>query len=224
MAATAINDTLGTAAEFGFSTAWDYKGTYIDKIAQGKEGLERFSQYSATPDTTIIFAGPARFTGLSDSTSGLTPIGLVDGIGYSQTPQLQRLFEIGSNRSFFTRGKTISSITFSKMLADQKNILTALMQNAYVDKASTNNSSLGSADTTPNVAMNLDSEYFGVPFGLMLLFKTRGGNSGDGKVLSAIYLEYCMFASYNFNVSAQAPVIVDNIAIEFDRTVPVGLT
>jgi hypothetical protein len=33
-----------------------------------------------------------------------------------------------------------------------------------------------------------------------------------------------MFSSYNFSIAAQAPVIMENIAIEFDRTVPVSLT
>lgn len=217
------DDKLGTTQESGYSTAWDWKGEYVSRLSE--DGYERFSQFSATPDTTVLFAGPARFTGLGGNTADLLPIGLVDGISYQTSPQLQRLFEIGSNRSFFTRGKTASSISFSKMLADQANILKSLTQNAYRPELDTDGPKAPGADSpNPDIMMNLDSEYFAVPFGLMLLFKTRGGNGGNGKILSATYLEYCMFSGYNFNIQAQAPVIMENIGIEFDRSVPVSLT
>ena len=217
------DDQLGTQQDAGFSTQFDWKGEYVSPLAE--DGLERFSQFSATPDTTVIFAGPARFTGLSGNTAALLPIGLTDGISYQSTPQLQRLFEIGSNRSFFTRGKSISSVSFSKILADQANILRALSLNVYRPNLSVDGPNAPGADApNPDIMMNMDSEYFNVPFGLMLLFKTRGGGTSNGKILSAIYLEYCMFSAYNFSIASQAPVIMENIAVEFDRTVPVSLT
>lgn len=226
MAAT-INqsdDVLSTVENSGFSTSWDWKGEYVSGLQE--DGLERFSQFSATPDTTVIFAGPARYTGLNGQIGSLLPIGLTDGIQYQSTPQLQRLFEIGSNRSFFTRGKSISSLSLSKMLADQNNILSALSQNAY--RPLLNDGTLatapGAVTPNPNIMMNLDSEYFNVPFGIMLMFKTRGGGTGTGKILSCVYLEYCMFANYNFSIASQAPVIMENVAIEFDRTIPVSLS
>lgn len=223
MSISATDDKLNTVEESGFSTAWDWKGEYVSKLKD--DGYERFSQYSATPDTTAIFAGPARFTGLSGNTANLLPIGLVDGIGMSSSPSLQRLYEIGSNRAFFTRGKTMSQISFSKILADQANILKALTYNAYRPTMDTDGPKAPGADA-PNadIMLNIDSEYFSVPFGLMLMFKTRGGNDGSGKILAALYLEYCMFSNYSFNIAASSPVIQEGIAIEFDRVVPVSLT
>lgn len=220
--ADATNDRIGTVSDTGFTTAWDWKSDYVSTL--NDDGLERYSQYSATPDTTIMFAGPARYTGLGDSAATLYPIGLTDGINFSSDAQLARLYEIGSNRAFFTRGKTVSSISFSKMLADTPNILRALTANAYRPSLNASGFSEPGADSpNPNIMMNLDSEYFSVPFGLLLMFKTRGGDStGTGKILSALYLEYCMFASYNFNITATAPVIVEGIAIQFDRPVPVS--
>lgn len=220
-------DKLGTYQETGFSTSADYKGSYVSSL-NDDEGLERFSNLSATPDTTRIFAGPARFTGLAGDTASLLPIGMIDGIQYQTSPGLQRLFEIGSNRSFFTRGKSISSISFSKILADQKNILAALSSNVYRPAMDTDGPKAPSASApNPDIALNLDSEYFSVPFGLLLIFKTRGGgasSSTNGKILTAVYLEYCMFSGFSFSIAAQAPLIMENVAIEFDRTVPVSLT
>lgn len=221
MSATAQTDVLGTTQNTGFSTGWDWKGEYVSNLAE--EGYERFSQFSATPDTTIMFAGPARFTGLAGDTGSLLPIGLTDGINYSSDAQLARLYEIGSNRAFFTRGKTAAAISFSKMLADQQNILKALTVNAYRPEMNTDGTKAPGAESpNPDIMMNLDSEYFSVPFGLLLVFKTRGGGDGTGKILSAVYLEYCMFAGYNFNITATAPVIVEGISIQFDRPVPVS--
>lgn len=220
MAANSTNDRLPVAETGQFQAGWDWKSNYVSALAE--DGLERFSQFSATPDTTVLYAGPARFTGLSDDASGLIPIGLTDQIAYTTNPSLARLFEIGSNRSFFTRGKTANGLTLGKMLADQKNILAALTQQAYHPDG-TNLSSPPNNETQQDVQMNLDSEYFAVPFGLMLLFKTRGGNGGAGKPLTALYLEYCMFSNYQFQIGSSSPVIVESIAIEFDRALPVSL-
>lgn len=221
MAADATNDKLPVAETGAFQAGWDWKSNYVSELAE--DGLERFSQFSATPDTTVLYAGPARFTGLADGAAGLIPIGLTDQIQYTTNPSLARLFELGSNRSFFTRGKSASGITFGKMLADQKNILAALTNQAY-HPTYIPSSQPGSESPNPDIMMNLDSEYFAVPFGLMLLFKTRGGGvAGEGKPLTALYLEYCMFSNYQFQVGSSSPVIVESIAVEFDRALPVSL-
>ena len=231
-------DTIGNSRDAGFSTDWDYKNQYVSGLAE--DSLERFSQYSATPDSTMLFAGPARFTGMAGNTAELTPIGLTDGISLQSSPQLQRMYEIGSNRAFFTRGKTMSSVSFSRVLADQANILVALTANTYRPKQNTNGGAAPSAAPNPNIAMNIDSEYFSTPFGLLLLFKTRGGasstgptdiasmaagnNTTTGKILTAVYLESCVFSNYSFQVANQSPVIMEGLSLEFDRVVPVAMT
>jgi hypothetical protein len=220
--ADATNDRLPSTASASFGTGWDWKNQYVSSLAE--EGYERFSQFSASPSSTVLLAGPARFTGLSGGAADLIPIGLTDGISMQSNPQLQQLFEIGSDRSFFTRGKTTHSLSLGKMLADQKNILAALSANAYRPAMLSTGMGSPSANPNPDIMMNLDSEYFAVPFGLMLIFKTRGGGTtGSGKPLSALYLEYCMFANYQFSIANASPVIQEGISVTFDRPVPVAL-
>jgi len=217
-------DVLGTLQNSGFSTNWDWKGMYVESL--NGDGYERFSQYSATPDTTALFGGPARFTALGGSPTALTPIGLSDNIQLASNPQLAQLFEIGSNRSFFTRGKTTNTLTFSRMLANQSNILSVLTQSAYHLSPGNSDGAAapGAASPNPNVMLNLDSEYFAVPFGLMILMKTRGGGaSGNGSVLAAVYCESCMFQNYQFTVANSSPVIQEGLQIIFDRVVPVAM-
>jgi hypothetical protein len=217
--ADTTNDVLPTVAQSGFTSSWDWKGSYMSPLKE--DGYERFSQFSASPDSTALFAGPARYTGM-DSSTDLIPIGLVDNIGYQTNAQLIRLFEIGSNRSFFTRGKSAPTISMTKVLADQQNILAALSRSAYRPPMASDGMRGPGAEGS-DIMMNLDSEFFAVPFGLLLVMKTRGGNSdGYGKALSALYLEYCMFSGYSFQIASQQPIIAENINIEFDRPVPVN--
>lgn len=219
-------DTLHSKDEVKeFNPSWDWKSDYVSSL--NEDGLERFSQYSATPDTTAIYAGPARFSGIAGGGANLIPIGMVDGLNFSSNAQLARLYEIGSNRAFFTRGKTMHNVSFGRILADQKNILNALTQAAHnyhnVDMSDQGLNKPGAGD----VMMNLDSEYLNVPFGMLLVFKTKGKANGGpntkGKILAATYLEYCMFQGYNFSVGASAPVIMENIGLEYDRPVPVAI-
>ena len=219
MALNATDDRLPSNEGNGFQPGWDYKSTYVSSLAE--EGYERFSQFSASPDSTLLYAGPARFTGLGEA-SDLVPIGLADNISIQSNASLARLFEIGSNRSFFTRGKTASGISLGKMLADQGNILAALTAQSY--KPLLNPNPGGPDSPNSEIMMNLDSEYFAVPFGLMMIMKTRGGGlAGEGKVLTALYLEYCMFSNYAFGVASASPVIMESVGIEFDRVLPVSL-
>lgn len=224
MAADATNDVLPTIEQTGFSTAWDWKGSYVSKLAD--DGLERFSQYSATPDTTMLFAGSARFTGLSGGASDLVPVGTADGIQFNMGASVARLFEIGSNRSFFTRGKSVGQMSMSRFLADQANILRVLTKVSYKPNMATAGlSAPGSETPNPDIQMNLDAETFAVPFGLLMVFKTRGGGATDpsyGKPLTGLYVEYCMFQNYGFGIASAQPVIQESVSLEFDRVVPVS--
>lgn len=215
-----------------FDSGWAWKNSYVSGLGAGGDeyGLERYSQLSATPDSTLLLAGPARFTGATGPAL-LTPIGLVDSISVSQNAQLARLFEIGSNRSFFTRGKTICSLGLSQLLADTKSILNILTQNARAKLAASGlQPTAGGLGTLPgasadaNVWLNLDSELLNTPFGVLMVFKCRGGDvATGGKILASVYLESCMFENFDFAVGSSAPVIQQNVGMSFDRVVPVQL-
>lgn len=221
-------DTLGSGTG-QFDLNWDWKGEYVSSLNKGEEGYERFSQLSATPDTTAIFGGPARFSAIaSKGTGALLPIGLVSNLNLNSGVGVIRMFEIGSNRSFFTRGKAQPSLTFGRMLADQKNIISTLLANAANGDLFLNDGGTkapGAQGGLSDIMMNLDSEYTNIPFGMLMVLKTKGSNSQSnrGKVLSAIYLESCMMEGYSFGIDSAAPVIQEGISIQFDRIVPVAI-
>ena len=226
---------LGVASDTeGFAAGWDWKGEYVSRLASG-DGLERFSQGSLTPDTTLLFAGPARFSSVANNTNRLHPLGLVDSFSYSTNASVQPLYEIGSNRTFFTRGKTQNQVQFSSMLADQKNLMKALAEEMYSEKShkaidspyfvNANGAKAPGAEGS-DLWMNLDSEALNLPFGLLMVFKTKGQEgSGDmnGKIIGATYLENCVMTNFQFGLQAQSPVVQENIGVMFDRAVPVSV-
>ncbi len=211
----------------GFDLNWEWKNEYFSSLSNGDQGYEDFSQLSAAPDCTAIYAGPPRFASIGVSGVQLMPIGLVQSISLASGVANQRLFEIGSNRSFFTRGKAAPSITLSKLLADQKNLISALMTHARKDMVRNygGNSDPGAQGEDSTIMLNLDSEFTNVPFGVMLVLKTKGGKDTQsrGKTLAAIYLELCVMDGYSFSMDAAAPAIQEGVAIQFDRVVPVDI-
>lgn len=225
--------SLGTANKDGFAAGWDWKGEYISGLNSG-DGLERFSQGSLTPDTTILFAGPARFSAVATEADRLHAIGLVDSFGYSSSATVQPLYEIGSNRTFFTRGKTQNQVQISAMVADHANLMKAFLQESYVEGTQKSkdseyflNTGGTKAPTAGDMALNLDSEAFNVPFGILMCFKTKGEEGGtnlNGKIIGATYLENCVLTNFSLNVQAQSPIIQDNVGIMFDRAVPVAVS
>lgn len=222
-------DTLGPNST-QFDTEWDWKGEYVGSLNKGQDGYERFSQLSATPDTTALYGGPARFSAIaSKGAASLVPLGLVSGVQFASGVGVQRLFEIGSNRSFFTRGKAAPTISMSRMLADQKNIISILLQNSAASDGSITTNSDGQkgagSKASSDIMMNLDSEFTNIPFGILMILKCKGSNEGSnrGKILAALYLESCMMEGYGFALDSVSPVIQEGISIQFDRVVPVAI-
>lgn len=223
--------SLGTTSKDGFAAGWDWKSQYISGLESG-DGLERFSQGSLTPDTTILFAGPARFSNIGTDVNRLHAMGLIDSFGYSSSATVQPLYEIGSNRTFFTRGKTQNQIQISSMVADHANLLKALSQEAYNGAGRSQegyysvNTQGSKAPGSGSLSLNLDSEAFNLPFGILMCFKTKGetgGNNLNGKIIGATYLENCVLTNFSMNVQSQSPVIQDSVGIMFDRAVPVSI-
>lgn len=232
------DETLLSTGSDTYDPGWDWKNSYVSGLgANGEEfGKERFGLLSATPDSTAVLAGPPRFQGYN-AHADLVPIGLIENLSFSQNGQLAQLYEIGSNRSFFTRGKTSCSLGIQQMLADVPslmNVLTRISRRQMTEAGLNVYGADGNNDLTSaaaggngNVWLNLDSELTNVPFGMLLLFKTRGHGDADaanGRVLAAVYLENCMIGGLDMGFAATQPTMMQGLSAAFDRAVPVDIT
>lgn len=202
---------------------------------------------------TLISAGPPRIgelgatagAGVLDSaeTSGtLTwPIGMVQNFSLSNNSQFNQVFEIGSERSYFVRGRSTGQIQLGRVMYHGPSILRALYAASFLDAVPPatvapltfpdNGPLAGSAAAlannphnvkrTPgyeNLYLNLASDLFMNPIGLLI--KTMDSNENT---IGAVYAESCVIPSHTFSTDSQGLLIQEQVAIQFERLIPVAV-
>ena len=187
---------------------------------------------------TLICAGPPRVFdngALSNLLSNtLTyPIGMVQNVAISHNSQFNRVFEIGSERSYFIRGRTTGQISLGRVLYHGPSILRALYA-SYLDaqgrvKVNPINSDQFAASFFhpnkhdvkiqpgyENLYVNLASDLFNNPIGLLI--KTMDSNE---KTIGAVYAEGCYIPSHTLSTDSQGLMVQEQVAIQFERLIPV---
>ena len=89
---------------------WNFNTDHVQQDLKGGQ--------FASAETTLVAAGPPRLQQASSgagSTGTVYPIGLLENISISQSKQLQRLFEIGSSRSYFIPGRVVGSVSLGRV-------------------------------------------------------------------------------------------------------------
>lgn len=199
---------------------------------------------------TMLAAGPPRLaaigaTGASgvDVTSSNVafPIGVVQNFNVGQSSQVLRLFEIGSERSYFIRGRTMGTIGLGRVMYHGPSLLRVL--NAYqsgtggpskqfsalYDEAEDQQARLNTAAEpagkstfannpgTKNIWLDLASDVFSQPVGLMLLMRDSNNDT-----VGAFYFEYCMITNHGFAADSGGTILSENASLMFERVVPIS--
>jgi hypothetical protein len=129
-------------------TTWDFHNYHVQQELTGGQFV--------SAETTLIAAGPPE---LSDIGAGgaagagtVYPIGLLESVGLQQNKQLQRIFEIGSSRSYFVPGRNIGSLSIGRTFYFGPSLLRVLYayyaQNAASSQTGADNFVLGGAAAT----------------------------------------------------------------------------
>lgn len=199
---------------------------------------------------TLISAGPPRLA-LPEvnnlSGSGFTeitvedpgdfetfPIGMVQNFSLSHNSQFNQVFEIGSERSYFVRGRTTGQINLGRVMYHGPSILRALYAHSINDTfGDIQVDSIGSSveanmstlinghdvKRSPghaNLYLNLASDLFANPIGLLI--KTMDTNENT---IGAVYAEGCVIPQHTFSTDSQGLLVQEQVAIQFERLVPV---
>lgn len=167
------------------------------------------------------------------------PIGVIENANLSQGRQLQRLFEVGSKRSYFVVGRTVSSLTIARTLFHGPSLMKALYAFASKRRFGENkvhwNEILRNADLLAETKSedelevvnipgygdfmsNLDSDLFDTPFGLMFYMA-----AGSGAPYGAFYLEECHINAHQMNINASSSLIAEGVTIQFDQLIPLDI-
>jgi hypothetical protein len=197
---------------------------------------------------TLLAAGPPRIANIGGaaafagaiSGSGqaanqiVYPLGLVQNFNVSHNRQFSRIFEVGSERSYFISGRTVGQLGLARIYyqgASLLRILYAYYQDlippTFVPAMFPNAGA--SAMSNPhdviippgyeNIYLNLASDLFAQPIGL--LFYIRDVNQDS---LGAIYFESCYVPQHSMQTDSQGVLVQENVALQFERGVPVAIS
>jgi len=203
------------------SATWTFQQNNIERL------MDHAALTSAHPDDTLILAGPARWgvTGTDVAPHDqLLPIGMVQSFNAMLQKPTQPMQAIGSGRTFFVSGKAQGNAQIARLFVNGRNLLRVLYTNAvqagidisrFDDRAA-----LAKPTSAPDTQffMNLDSELFLIPFGLACFFRDKIHSK-----LGAFYLELCALNSYNISFNAGQNMILENVAMMFDRAIPMDM-
>jgi hypothetical protein len=196
---------------------------------------------------TMIAAGPPRLSnigslsfasniGKSTGDDIVFPIGIVQNFNLSHNRQFNRMWEIGSERSFFIAGRTVGQLGLSRVLYHGPSLLRVLY--AYYQDlfpptlvpsviGANNIGALTVANAHnvkippgfENMYLNLASDLFNQPVGMMCYFRDSNEDT-----YGSIYLESCYIPNHTIATDAQGTIIQENAAVQFERAVPVAVS
>ena len=196
----------------------------------------------------LIAAGPPRLSNIGGMTmigaaaqegAGddiVFPIGIVQNFNLSHNRQFNRVWEIGSERSFFISGRTVGQLGLSRVMYHGPSLLRtmyAYYQDLFpptVIPSVIGANNIG-ALTTPNphnvrippgyenLFLNLASDLFNQPIGLMVYFRDSNEDT-----MGTLYLEGCVIPSHTIATDAQGTVVQENAAVQFERGLPVAVS
>ncbi len=223
--------------------SWKYKTDHV------QEDL-RSGQF-ASAESTLIAAGPPRLDQAAQGgTATVYPMGLIESMSVQQSKQLQRLFEIGSTRSYFIPGRVVGAVNLGRMFYYGPNLLRALYAyykndsngviigtttDAKLDVGTANerqdpNNALVTLDSikTDSLAKIVRSpgeDYFFIDLGSDMFNQGTGlatyFKDSNNNLIGAMYMEDNYVQGHQMSVSSGSVLIMEGCSMQFDRIVPI---
>lgn len=197
---------------------------------------------------TLLAAGPPRlanvgglsFVGDNPNQGAIDelvfPIGIVQNVNLSHNRTFNRIFEVGSERSFFISGRTVGQVGLSRVFYHGPSLL-RVMYAYYEDTLDPTvvASAFGGVNLAAqiianphnvkippgfaNLFLNLASDLFNQPIGMLMYF----ANSNE-ETVGAVYIESGYIPQHTIATDAQGTIVQENIAMQFERAVPVAVS
>jgi hypothetical protein len=231
------------AATTSFSN-WDFYNYHIQEDLQGGQFV--------SAESTLIAAGPPQISQTREggTNGGIYPIGLLESVGLQQNKQLQRIFEIGSTRSYFIPGRVIGSISIGRTFYFGPSLLRVLYA-YYRQKSNPNGINFGTE--APGTRTTIDGQEVPSPDAALLdgvddaslhvLRRSPGEdyffvelasdlfNQPTGMAIyfkdqnftsvGAMYLEFCYVQGHQLNISSGSVLVMEGVSLQYDRIVPI---
>ena len=183
--------------------------------------------------TAAADAEAESFVDIDDFAPIAYPIGVIEAVNVSQARQIQRLFEIGSKRSYFIPGRNVGQLSITRTLFNGPSLMRALyayypgklINQTVKNLLSVANNKVDSLSTPirnqpgfGNMFSNLDSELFDQPFGLLIYIKDTSNDP-----YSAIFLENAYINTHQMSISATSTLLAEGVTVQFDQAIPIDV-
>ena len=219
---------------------WSPYGEYVQGgMTDGRFMNAAYTMLAAGPPRLAGMGGVANVGAIlasgvdNPATDNLAyPIGVVQNFSLSHNMSVSRFFELGSVRSYFIPGRVMGQLTMSRIMYHGPSLLRVLY--AYYQDAlppATVQTLMGgfSSATMPNphnvkitpgyenIYLNLASDLFTQPIGLLLMLKDSNEDT-----MAATYLESCYIPSHTIATDSMGTIIQENVAVQFERAIPIA--
>lgn len=216
---------------------WSPYTNYVQAgLVDGAYANAGFTMLAAGPPRLANIGGAAAVAGAvagngQAANQIVFPIGIIQNFNLSHTRQFSRIFEIGSERSYFIAGRTVGQLGLGRIYyhgASLLRILYAYYQNLIpptIVPAMFPNAGAASMSNPhdviippgyDNIFVNLASDLFAQPIGLLMYIRDINLNT-----LGAIYFEACYLPNHSWATDATGVLIQESVAVQFERAVPV---
>jgi len=196
----------------------------------------------------LLAAGPPRIANIGGAASFaqalsgngqaanqvVLPIGVLQSFNLGHNRQFSRIFEIGSERSYFISGRTVGQLGLGRVYyhgASLLRILYAYYQDAIgptVIPSMWPNAG-ASVMANPhdviippgyeNLYFNLASDLFAQPIGILMYVRDVNQDA-----LGALYFEACYLPNHSIATDSQGVLLQENVSVQFERAVPVAIS
>ena len=195
---------------------------------------------------SLLCAGPPRLANMAASSAAIGaaltgdakgvgqivhPLGLIQQMGMSFAQQWSRIFEIGSDRSYWVPGRAMGQLQLGKVWYHGATLL-RLMYAYYQDTIGPITvdpmlpSAAAAAMANPhnvivppgyeNVFLNLGSDLFRQLIGLLWYIKDSNKDT-----MGAVYFEGCNIPNYSLQTDSQGLLFQESCGLQFERMIPV---
>jgi hypothetical protein len=197
---------------------------------------------------TMLAAGPPRIANIggaaafAQAVSGsgqaanqiVYPIGIVQNFNLSHTRQFSRIFEIGSERSYFIGGRTVGQLGLARIYYHGASLLRTLyayysdlipptvVPPMFPNAGAQSMSNPHDVIIPPgyeNIYINLASDLFAQPVGIMMYMRDVNQDA-----LGAMYFEACYLPNHSWQTDSQGVLIQESVSVQFERAVPVAIS
>jgi len=199
---------------------------------------------------TMLAAGPPRLSdvgGAVNLTNSLVqgeaaanqivmPVGIIQNFNLTQTRAFSRIFELGSERSYFISGRTVGQIGLGRVYYHGASLLRilyayymdllpgggVLINPMYPNQALQNMANPHDVIVPAgyeNIYLNLASDLFSQPVGMMLYIR-----DSNLRTLGSLYFESAFVPNHSWAVDSQGVMIQESVGVQYERIVPVAVT